>query len=113
MHKLLGFQNYDHIDRNEFNNRKENLRPCTKGQNNINKSVRCDNTSGVIGVYRTDSNKWVAQLKLNGEIKFRKRFDNIYDAIIARLQAEAEYFDEFAPQRHLFEQYGIATVQND
>ena len=35
------------------------------------------------------------------------------DAIKARLNAEAKYFGKFAPQRHLFEQYGINTQQND
>lgn len=44
---------------------------------------------------------------LNGERKYNKRFDNKEDAIRARLQAEKEYFGEFAPQRHLFEEHGI------
>ena len=35
------------------------------------------------------------------------RFSDKEDAIKARLQAEAKYFKEFAPQRHLFKQYGI------
>jgi hypothetical protein len=35
------------------------------------------------------------------------------DAICARLQAEAYYFKEFAPQKELFEKYGIITNQND
>lgn len=33
--------------------------------------------------------------------------------ILARLQAEADYFGEFAPQRNLFEKYQIITKQND
>ena len=40
-------------------------------------------------------------------------FSNKDDAIKARLNAEAKYFGKFAPQRHLFEQYGINTKQND
>ena len=43
---------------------------------------------------------------------FNFKFDKIEDAIKARLEAEKKYFGEFAPQRHLFEQYGI-TQQND
>ena len=35
------------------------------------------------------------------------------DAIIARLRAEIKYFGDFAPQKHLFKQYGINTQQND
>lgn len=34
-------------------------------------------------------------------------FSDKEDAIKARLQAEAKYFKKFAPQRHLFKQYGI------
>lgn len=34
------------------------------------------------------------------------------DATKARLAAEAKYFGEFAPQKHLFEEYGILTIQN-
>ena len=34
------------------------------------------------------------------------------DAIKARLLAEAKYFGDFAPQHHLFEQYGI-EVDNE
>lgn len=108
MHIYLGYFNYDHIDRNELNNRKYNLRQRTIQQNNMNKSIRCDNTSEITGVYFDRSRmKWVANLILNGERKYNKRFDNKEDAIRARLQAEKEYFGEFAPQRHLFEEYGI------
>ena len=39
-------------------------------------------------------------------------FQNKEDAIKTRLEAEEKYYGEFAPQRHLFEQYGI-TQQND
>ena len=108
MHIYLGYFNYDHIDRNELNNRKYNLRQCTIQQNNMNKSIRYDNTSEITGVYFDRSRmKWVANLILNGGRKYNKRFDNKEDAIRARLQAEKEYFGEFAPQRHLFEEYGI------
>ena len=34
------------------------------------------------------------------------------DAIKARLLAEVKYFGDFAPQRHLFRQYGI-EVDNE
>ena len=34
-------------------------------------------------------------------------FQNKEDAIKARLQAEATHYGQFAPQRHLFEEYGI------
>lgn len=40
-------------------------------------------------------------------------FDNKDDAIKARLYAEQKYFKEFAPQKHLYEQYGIIVENKD
>jgi hypothetical protein len=39
-------------------------------------------------------------------------FINKDDAIKTRLSAEAKYYGEFAPQKHLFEEYGVA-IQSD
>lgn len=108
MHIHIGYSHYDHIDRNELNNRRYNLRPCTIRQNNMNKSVRSDNTSNITGVYFDQSRmKWVARLQLDGKNKYNKRFNSKEEAIVARLKAEKEYFGEFAPQRHLFSEYNI------
>lgn len=108
MHAILGFKNYDHIDRNELNNRRYNLRECTSTENSRNKSISSTNTSGFIGVcWDKDNNKWMSYIGLNDKRIHLGRFDNKEDAIRARLQAEKEYFGEFAPQRHLFEEYGI------
>lgn len=108
MHQLLGFSEYDHIDRNELNNRRENLRLCTKSENKINSSKRNDNTSGFIGVgYNKNDAKWWVRISINKKYKLIGRYLNKEDAIVARLKAEKEYYGEFAPQRHLFESYGI------
>ena len=112
MHQVLGFANHDHIDRNEFNNRKSNLRPCTRSQNQMNRSLRSDSQSGITGVSPIKTGGWEAGLKVEGEWKLRKRFKNKDDAIRARLQAEQEYFGEFAPQKHLYKQYGIESEKD-
>ena len=107
MHQILGFKEYDHVDRNELNNRKYNLRLCTRQENIVNKSKRIDNTSGVIGVsFNKQTNKWSSELSYEGT-RWRKTFNNFYDAVKARLEAEVKYFGDFAPQKHLYEQYGI------
>ena len=111
MHIFLGFKWHDHVDRNQLNNRKYNLRQCSSKQNNRNRSIRSDNTSGVAGVsFDRRRNKWNVELS-DGDFRFRKAFKNFDDAVKSRLEAEVKYFGEFAPQKHLFEQYGI-TVQN-
>ena len=79
----------------------------------MNCSLRSHNTSGVTGVCPTNNGCWEASLNAGGEVKFRKIFKNKDDAIRARLNAEVKYFGEFAPQQHLYEQYGIKTPQND
>lgn len=108
MHAILGFEWYDHEDRNELNNRKYNLRPATKQENARNHNKQKNNTSGFIGVcFYKNNNVWRAYITINKKNINLGEFINKEDAIRARLRAEKEYFGEFAPQRHLFEEYGI------
>ena len=108
MHKLLGMQNCDHEDRNELNNRKYNLRSCTHQENCRNKGIRSDNKSGITGVYFSkETNKWRAQIRINGKNTMLYYGNSKEDAIKARLKAEKEYFGKFAPQKNLYDEYGI------
>lgn len=111
---VIGCKYHDHINRNTFDNRKCNLRPCTVAENTRNVSISRNNTSGVIGVYWHKYNKkWYAELIKDGQKVLREGYSDFCDAVVARLKAEIKYFGEFAPQKHLFEEYGIKTVQND
>ena len=106
-------KHYDHINRNPLDNRRENLRVATIRENVINASIGKNNKSGIIGVYfHKRDNIWISTVNINDKQQEVGRYVNKNDAIKARLQAEAKYYGEFAPQRHLFEQYGI-TQQND
>lgn len=108
MHQVLGFTNYDHIDRNELNNLESNLRLCTKSQNAQNISISVRNKSGVIGVWWMEKDSaWGANIQVNNKRHYLGSFADKNDAIVARLKAEKEYCKEFAPQKHLFEEYGI------
>lgn len=97
----------DHIDRDNHNNRKTNLRECTHQENIFNSSISKNNSSGIIGVnYNKRRNTWVASLMKNGEHVFTKNSVLKEDAIRNRLLAEIKFYGkEFAPQRHLFETY--------
>lgn len=99
----------DHIDRNPLNNRRNNLRFVTPSQNSINRGISVVNTSGFIGViWRGRRSAWEARVKINRKIIYLGQFKNKHDAIVARLKGELKYFGvEFAPQRHLFEEYNI------
>ena len=113
MSHLLGYKGYDHIDRNPFNNRKENFRQATIQENNRNKSINKRNTSGFTGVrWNEKLHKWIADIRIDKKSKHLGVYSDKEDAIYVRLKAEAKYFGDFAPQRHLFEQYGI-TISNE
>lgn len=108
MHSTLGFNWCDHKDRNELNNRKFNLREATKQENARNHNKQKNNTSGFIGVYLDKKTlKWKAYIVINKKNINLGNFAYKQDAIRTRLKAEAKYFKEFAPQRHLFKEYGI------
>ena len=113
MHEILGFKNGDHINRNEFDNRKSNLRHCTQQENSYNKSKRTDNTSGIIGVsWNKNRQKWVSYINAGGKRIPLGYFIDKEEAIKSRLIAEQKYHQAFAPQRDLFSQYGI-NEEND
>lgn len=114
LHVFLGFKWHDHHNRNKLDNRKENLVPCTRQENNRNKSLTSLNKSGVSGVYLYKrSGKWKAQVTINNKTIHLGTFIDKDDAIKARLQAELDYYGGFAPQRHLFEQYKINVEGGD
>lgn len=64
-----GQQPLDHINGDKADNRAWNLRTATKSQNQWNKAVSSNNTSGYKGVRRSRS-RWRAQIRKHG-----KRYD--------------------------------------
>ena len=73
------------------------------------KLVVSNNTSGVTGVmYNKANKKWYAQIRYNNKRESSTYYLNKNDAVVARLKLELKYYGyDKAPQRHLFEQYGI------
>lgn len=111
--RFLGLSGYDHKDRNPLNNLRTNLRPATFNANAQNRNKQKNNTSGVIGVvWHKQSQKWESRINITGKRKTLGRFKDIIDAIKSRLMAEMQYYGEFAPQKHLYEQYGIVDTYN-
>ena len=102
----------DHRNHNPSDNRRQNLRVTNTQNNTRNKTLPRNNRSGVIGVCQEKSGTWRACITLddyNLKLYSGKSRD---EAIRRRLLAERDHFGEFAPQQHLFRQYGI-EVEND
>lgn len=79
----------DHIDHNPSNNKIDNLRNVSNQKNSFNASK---NSSGnkIKGYYRK-RDKFVSQIKINGEVKYLGLFDNENEARQAYLNAKKIY----------------------
>lgn len=100
----------DHINRNKLDNRKTNLRSTRQQNNTINKSLQKNNITGVAGVWWDEkTNNWRSYLTKSGKT-YCEHFDDFEDAVYNRLLMEVKYFGEFAPQKHLYKQYGIKEI---
>lgn len=105
---LTGTNDIDHADKNPMNNKRNNFRMASRCQQTANTSLRSNNTSGVTGVYwNTRESMWVASITYNKKKIHLGTFADKTSAIKARLKAEQKYFQEFAPQQHLYAQYGL------
>lgn len=102
LHRLIMNVSYsktfvDHINHNPLDNRKSNLRVCSRAENNRNQSVNVNNTSGFKGVHwHNVTNKWVARIRINGKLKHLGYFTNKLEAAKAYNKAASFYFGEFA-----------------
>ena len=86
----------DHINHETLDNRKCNLRKCTRSQNYMNEGLSVRNTSGVRGVsYNKLRNKWIAQISLKGICHIQNKYDTFEEAVKERKRLEKEYFGEF------------------
>ena len=69
----------------------------TNSQNQMNTSMKSNNTSGVKGVrWHKAANKWCTQIMKNGKLKHLGYFTEIDDAEAAYLAAAEEYQGQFA-----------------
>lgn len=87
----------DHINHDTLDNRRENLRICTKKENQQNYHLPVNNTSGYKGVcLRKLTGKWLCQIKNNGRFIYLGYFDNKIDAAKVYDKKAKELFGEFA-----------------
>ena len=98
-HRLIWLLTYrtwpkfiDHIDRNLMNNRIDNLRSATRQENNHNRGMNKNSSSGYPGVsfFKRD-NKWMAYIRVNSKQIFLGYFDTPEEAFTAYMLAKIEH----------------------
>lgn len=87
----------DHKDGDGLNNRQGNLRLATNALNQRNAKRRIDNTTGFKGVsFNSRSRRYVARLRLNGELRYLGTFLTAEAAALEYDRAAALHFGEYA-----------------
>lgn len=91
----------DHINHNRLDNRKCNLRVCTKSENQRNAKVRKDSVSGYKGVSQRNTiiykkKPWRAYITYQGKPKHIGYYRTALEAAIAYNTMAKEYYGEFA-----------------
>lgn len=100
MHQILFPENKmtDHINRNKLDNRRCNLRKCTKSENIVNTDLRRNNTSGATGVFWYKKySKWTAYVCINGKYKNIGYFSFFEEAVKARKREADKLYGKFVP----------------
>lgn len=81
----------DHEDGNRLNNGPTNLRSVTGTENQRNKKLQTNNTSGAPGVsFDRRKGKWIARIGAGSNRLYLGQFDSFDSALFARKEAERE-----------------------
>lgn len=94
----------DHINGNTLDNRRENLRTCSKKENLRNRGKQKNNVSGYKGVYRHRDGAWVAKIQVDGKHRALGSFKTKEEAAFVYNNAAKKYFGEFAYLNELKEE---------
>jgi len=87
----------DHINGNRQDNRLENLREVTRSQNQYNKTICSNNTSGSRGVsWHKKSNSWVVRISVNHKNKSIGYFKDLELADLVGTMAREKYHGQYA-----------------
>ena len=89
----------DHKNRNIYDNRKENLRICTRAENCRNKSVSKNCRTGYLGIRFTKEGRYNVRITKNRKEINIGNYKTLDEAIKAREDAEDIYHKEFGSHR--------------
>lgn len=85
----------DHINGNTLDNRRANLRICTRSQNAMNTKVKSTSTTGIKGIGWHKGNKaWRIRIVVNGN-RFERYTRTLQEAQGIYRKLEAKYHGEF------------------
>lgn len=86
----------DHINHDRLDNRRENLRQCTRAQNLANGRRHRDSTSPYKGVtWRKDISRWTARIMVRGKVHHLGCFDTAEQAHAAYVEAGRALVGEY------------------
>lgn len=96
----------DHINRDTLDNQRSNLRVATRSENQRNRGLQSNNTSGYRGVwYFAKCRRWQSYIKVHGKRRHLGLFLTAEEAALAYNRAAVELHGEFAVLNVLPEPY--------
>jgi hypothetical protein len=101
MHRLImsatSTQQVDHVNGDGLDNRRENIRCCTKQENHFNRNKHKSGYSIYKGIsYNKKVNKWMARIRIDKKLLHLGYFLDEIEAAMAYDEAALKYFGEFA-----------------
>ncbi len=85
----------DHENRDQLDDKIENLRHVTSSQNRMNSDKSSQNTSGYVGVNLLRNGKWQAKIKIKRNLISLGCYETFNEAVEAKKEAELKYFGSF------------------
>lgn len=86
----------DHINGDTLDNRRDNLRLCTRTQNNYNRRTNTENATGFKGVSKRPSGRFRACIKIDGVNKNLGTYDTPEEANAVYVEAAKRIAGNFA-----------------
>lgn len=86
----------DHINENTLDNRKENLRNCTRAQNYHHRKKRRDSQCSFKGIHKDSNGSWKTRISLNGKRYYIGSYRNERLAALVYDAAARLFHGEFA-----------------